>query len=68
MSIVQAIRKEKTPLYVEEREVYGEKRVYPTDHTGELLVKLTGNKTFSSFSRTILKQLGYEFIVKQKVL
>lgn len=65
---IQAIRNERIPLYVEEREVYGEKRVYPTDDTGELLVTLIGKKTFSPDSRTILKQLGYEFIVKQKVL
>lgn len=50
------------------KNVYGNEMIYPVCDKAKLLCKLSGKKTFTKDSLSILKQLGYEFEIPQQTI
>ena len=55
-------------IIVEIKQVYGNKTIYPVCEQAKLLCKLSGNKTLTTKSINLIKQLGYEIEVKKEKL
>lgn len=55
-------------IEVEVKNIYGREVVYPLCQTGQLLAKLSGNKTFTPDTISIIKMLGYSITVKQPTI
>lgn len=55
-------------IQVKIKNVYGAELVYPACETSELLISLTGQKTFSPHHIAKIKNLGYEITVATPTL
>lgn len=55
-------------IIVEIKNVYGNELIYPVCETAKKLTQLTGAKTLTSRSITLIKSLGYKLTVKQREL
>ena len=55
-------------IYVEERDNFGSKRIYPICPKGRLFAKLAGTTTFTPQAIDLIKKLGYTIIEEGKIL
>ena len=55
-------------IYVEERDSYGSKRIYPICPKGRLFARLVGTKTLTLEVIETIKKLGYTIIEEGKIL
>ena len=55
-------------IYVEERDNYGSKRIYPICPKGRLFARLAGKKTLTLEVIETIKKLGYTIIEEGKIL
>lgn len=51
-------------ILIEVRNVYGNELYYPANEYADLMLKLTGKKTFSKNDFAIMKELGYTIEVE----
>jgi len=53
-------------IFVEVRNVYGNRTIYPLCTTSNRLAALAGHRTLTPESISLIKALGYSIVVKQK--
>ena len=55
-------------IYIEERDNYGSKRIYPICPKGRLFARLAGTKTLTLEVIETIKKLGYTIVQEGKIL
>lgn len=55
-------------VQVKVRDTYGVKRIYPACDIANILIRLTGQKTFSHENISAIRELGFKVIVVQQTV
>ena len=51
-------------IHVEIKNVYGRELIYPINKSAQLLAELAGKKTFDRKDMKIMKEIGFDILVK----